>query len=204
MKRAILACAAAGVVAAVPAIVSAQSVAASLSASFDGGSVIGIDVDGQSVTMAAPSSVSTAAAAGVFAAAGSVAHSGSSGAVAGASSTGDLTPIIGVTNSAGGVYETSVMFMEPGTLAAIDALRADLDLAQGDIQALQTGLASLQTTVDSICDQGGTTASFVIEDFVTGASPQGIQIFGYYVVNSVDLDTANITVNGLDVTITCV
>src|SRR5690554_2366131 len=190
MKRAILACAAAGVVAAVPAIVSAQSVAASMSASFDKGSVIGIDVDGQSVTMAAPSSVSTAAAAGVFAAAGSVAHSGSSGAVAGASSTGDLTPIIGVTNSAGGVYETSVMFMEPGTLDAIAALEGDLLALEASLQAFDT---AVNARIDDVCSAGGVVNSFEIGEFLTSVDLEGANVnLGFVNVWLVSgLDTAS-------------
>jgi hypothetical protein len=133
MKRLALSTAVA-LVATMPTVALADGVAASLSASF-GGNDGTVTVD--TGTIAAPTSVSAAGAAGGFAVASSVATATSSGAASGATSDSEFPPMASVTYDAG-AYETSVTFApsnfeeiaETAAADAIAALCAGIDVSQ--------------------------------------------------------------------------
>lgn len=178
---------AASIVAFTPVAASADSIAASLSASFGEASSVTIDVGNDAIEMATPTSVAVAASAGLYAAAGSVANGTSAGAVAGAAADGALTPVIGV-NNVDGSYETSVYFVEPGTLAAIAALESDL-------ATLTAAVTEVQGKVDAICSaQGSGTVTLPTGDFVTGLTSETVNI-----VTGISFSFPNLTVNTGDV-----
>ncbi len=99
-------------IAALPSLSNAQSVATSLSVSFgENDGSISIGAGGVPTDIAAPSSLSFASASGAFAVASSVANQNSTGAIAGASDNFEATPFADVSFDAqANAYVSSVIF----------------------------------------------------------------------------------------------
>lgn len=99
-------------IATVPNLSAAQSVATSLSVSFgenDGN--VSLGAGGLPTDIAAPNSLSFASASGPFAVASSVANQNATGAIAGASDNVEFAPVANVTfNTQANAYETNVIF----------------------------------------------------------------------------------------------
>ena len=99
-------------IAVLPNLSVAQSVATSLSVSFgDNDGTVNIGAGGLPTDISGPTSLSFATASGAFAVASSVANQNSTGAISGASDNSDITPFADVTHNAqNNDYETSVIF----------------------------------------------------------------------------------------------
>lgn len=113
MKKTLLPLTAIALIAALPNLSVAQSVATSLSVSFgENDGSISLGDSGLPTEIGAPSSLSFASASGPIAVASSVANRNSTGAVAGASDNSDVLPFVDVVlTGQSNAYETNIMFM---------------------------------------------------------------------------------------------
>jgi len=196
--------AAIALVATVPGLASADGVAVSLSASFGnsgGGPIVILPNSGAGGTIAAPTSVSIAGAAGGFAVASSVATSQSSGAAAGATDNANLTPLAEIAyNDGANAYETTVSFAPSAStiaqVAAAASAQAITDLCAAGFTATQSGSTAFQM------NDG---AGFLIDNTVLTSTGAGFVSNGDKVQNVIVTVNfpGNITVSNGLTTVVC-